>query len=56
MSARRNERHVRCCAWSRGSTLGEKDLAIAQYRRVLELFPAYSPAKRRLEALTGKAP
>jgi hypothetical protein len=37
-------------------SLGEKDLAIAQYRRVLELFPTYSPAKRRLEALTGKAP
>ena len=37
-------------------TLGEKDLAIAQYRRVLELFPTYAPAKRRLEALTGKAP
>ena len=36
--------------------LGEKDLAIAQYRRVLELFPAYGFAKRRLEALTGKAP
>jgi tetratricopeptide (TPR) repeat protein len=36
--------------------LGEKDLAIAQYRRVLELFPAYAPAKRRLEALTGKTP
>ena len=37
-------------------SLGEKDLAIAQYRRVLELFPTYAPAKRRLEALTGKAP
>lgn len=37
-------------------TLGEKDLAVAQYRRVLELFPTYSPAKRRLEILTGKAP
>ena len=37
-------------------SLGEKDLAIAQYRRVLELFPTYTPAKRRLEALTGKAP
>ena len=37
-------------------SLGEKDLAIAQYRRVLELFPTYGPAKRRLEALTGKAP
>jgi hypothetical protein len=36
--------------------LGEKDLAIAQYRRVLELFPTYGFAKRRLEALTGKAP
>jgi hypothetical protein len=37
-------------------SLGEKDLAIAQYRHVLELFPTYTPAKRRLEALTGKAP
>ena len=37
-------------------SLGEKDRAIAQYRRVLELVPAYGPAKRRLEALTGKAP
>ena len=37
-------------------SLGEKDLAIAQYRRVLELFPTYGPAKRRLEALTGKTP
>lgn len=37
-------------------TLGEKDLAIAQYRRVLELFPTYAPAKRRLEILTGKTP
>jgi tetratricopeptide (TPR) repeat protein len=37
-------------------TLGEKDLAIAQYRRVLELFPTYGFAKKRLEALTGKAP
>ena len=36
--------------------LGEKELAIAQYRRVLELFPEYGFAKRRLEALTGKAP
>lgn len=37
-------------------SLGEKDLAIAQYRRVLELFPTYGFAKRRLEALTGKTP
>jgi photosynthetic reaction center cytochrome c subunit len=37
-------------------SLGEKELAIAQYRRVLELFPNYGFAKRRLEALTGKAP
>jgi hypothetical protein len=37
-------------------TLGEKDLAIVQYRRVLELFPTYAPAKRRLETLTGKIP
>lgn len=36
--------------------LGEKDLAVQHYRRVLELFPAYTPAKRRIEALTGKAP
>jgi len=37
-------------------SLGEKELAIANYRRVLELFPTYGFAKRRLEALTGKAP
>src|SRR4029453_2143584 len=37
-------------------SLGEKDLGIAQYRRGLELFPTYGPAKRRLEALTGKTP
>jgi hypothetical protein len=37
-------------------SLGEKELAIQQYRRVLELFPDYGFAKRRLEALTGKAP
>jgi len=37
-------------------SLGEKDLAIAQYRHVLELFPTFGPAKRRLEALTVKAP
>jgi hypothetical protein len=37
-------------------SLGEKDLAIAEYRRVLELFPTYGFAKRRLEALTGKTP
>jgi len=36
--------------------LGEKELAIAQYRRVLELFPTYGFAKRRLDALTGKNP
>jgi tetratricopeptide (TPR) repeat protein len=36
--------------------LGEKDLAVQHYRRLLELFPAYTPAKRRIEALTGKAP
>jgi hypothetical protein len=37
-------------------TLGEKDLAVEHYRRVLELFPTYARAKRRIEALTGKAP
>ncbi|HUQ81670.1 MAG TPA: c-type cytochrome [Gemmatimonadaceae bacterium] len=37
-------------------TLGEKDLAIEQYRRVMVLFPTYAPARRRVEALTGKAP
>jgi len=37
-------------------TLGEKDLAVEHYRRVLALFPTYTPAKRRIEALTGKAP
>ena len=37
-------------------TLGEKDLAIEQYRRVLTLFPTHAGTKRRLEALTGRAP
>ncbi|HEX6052657.1 MAG TPA: c-type cytochrome [Gemmatimonadaceae bacterium] len=37
-------------------SLGERDLAIAQYRRVLELFPAHVPSRRRLEALTGRVP
>jgi tetratricopeptide (TPR) repeat protein len=37
-------------------SLGEKELAIVHYRRVLELFPTYGFAKRRLEALTGRAP
>ena len=37
-------------------SLGEKELAVAQYRRVLELFPTYGPAKARIQALTGKAP
>lgn len=37
-------------------SLGEKDLAIANYRRVLELFPTYGFAKQRLQALTGKTP
>ena len=37
-------------------TLGEKDLAIEQYRRVLTLLPSHAPSRRRLESLTGKAP
>jgi hypothetical protein len=37
-------------------SLGERDLAIAQYRRVLELFPPHVPSRRRLEALTDRAP
>jgi tetratricopeptide (TPR) repeat protein len=36
--------------------LGEKDLAIEQYRRVLTMFPTHTGTRRRLEALTGKAP
>ena len=36
--------------------LGEKDLAIEQYRRVLTMLPTHTGTKRRLEALTGKAP
>ena len=37
-------------------TLGEKDLAIAQYRRVLTLLPSHQATRRRLDALTGRAP
>jgi Flp pilus assembly protein TadD len=37
-------------------SLGEKELAVAQYRHVLELFPTYGPARARIQALTGKAP
>ena len=37
-------------------SLGEKDLAIQQYQRVLTLLPTHAPTKRRLEALTGRAP
>jgi photosynthetic reaction center cytochrome c subunit len=37
-------------------SLGEKDLAVAQYRHVLELFPTFAPAKARIQALTGRAP
>ena len=37
-------------------SLGEKDLAIEQYRRVLTLFPSHAATRRRLEALTGRAP
>ena len=36
--------------------LGEKDLAIEQYRRVLTLLPSHQGTRRRLEALTGRAP
>lgn len=34
--------------------LGERDLAIAQYQRVLTLFPTHAPSRRRLEVLTGR--
>jgi hypothetical protein len=37
-------------------SLGEKDLAIEQYRRVMTLLPSHATTRRRLEALTGKAP
>ena len=37
-------------------SLGEKDLAIEQYRRVLTLLPSHAATRRRLEALTGKVP
>jgi hypothetical protein len=37
-------------------SLGERDLAIAQYQKVLSLFPAHQPTRRRLQALTGRAP
>jgi len=37
-------------------SLGERDLAIAQYQKVLTLFPTHSPTRRRLQALTGRAP
>jgi hypothetical protein len=37
-------------------SLGEKDLAIQQYQRVLTLLPTHAPTKRRLEALTGRVP
>lgn len=37
-------------------TLGEKDLAIAQYRRVLTILPTHAGTTRRLEVLTGKTP
>jgi len=36
--------------------LGEKSLAIEQYRRVLTLLPSHQATRRRLEALTGRAP
>jgi tetratricopeptide (TPR) repeat protein len=36
--------------------LGEKNLAIEQYRRVLTLLPSHQATRRRLEALTGRAP
>jgi hypothetical protein len=37
-------------------SLGERELAIAQYRRVLTLFPTHAPSRRRLQELTGRAP
>ncbi len=37
-------------------TLGEKDLAIAQYRQVLTILPTHAGTKRQLEGLTGKTP
>jgi len=37
-------------------SLGERDLAIEQYRRVMTLLPSHAATRRRLEALTGKAP
>ena len=37
-------------------TLGEKDQAIEHYRRVLTVLPSHPVARRRLEALTGRAP
>jgi photosynthetic reaction center cytochrome c subunit len=36
--------------------LGEKQLAIEQYRRVLTFLPSHAATRRRLEALTGRAP
>ena len=35
---------------------GERDLAIAQYQKVLTLFPTHGPSRRRLQTLTGRAP
>ena len=35
---------------------GERDLAIAQYQKVLTLFATHGPSRRRLQALTGRAP
>ena len=36
--------------------LGEKSLAIEQYAQVLTLLPSHAASRRRLEALTGRAP
>lgn len=36
-------------------SLGEKELAVAQYCRVVELFPTYGLATARIQALTGRA-
>ena len=36
--------------------LGEKKLSIDQYRRVLTFLPSHAATRRRLEALTGRAP
>ena len=37
-------------------SLGERDSALAQYQRVLTLFPTHGPSRRRVQALTGRTP